>query len=458
MKVVLVNPPITTRIETVSKLGLRAPPLGLAYLGAMLEKENVDVTIIDAAVKEMSHSDVEEMLRSLNPDAIGVTSTTATINDALKTVTIAKQQCPQAVTVLGGCHVTFMPSETLASCPALDIGVMGEGEVTMSEIAKALKENTRFSAIDGIVYRKDGQIVVNKSRALIENLDAIPFPARHLLPMSRYTVLGQKTVLASMITSRGCPFHCIFCSSSLMYGKQFRSRSPENVVDEIEEIVTKYKTHALEFLDDTFTVNKHRAEEIARQIIQRKLDVRWIFGSRADLITKDLLNVFKKAGCYMFYLGVESGSERVLKTLKKGISLQQVRDALRAAREVGIEVTGSFIFGSPDETKADAMATINFAREAGFDFAQFTSMTPYPGTEVYELAKRDGLIMTEDWSKFTTIEPVMRTRQLDVKQISKLIFKAYKNFYLRGSFLTKQIMKGRFKIMIHVAKNYLLPS
>lgn len=218
MRVTLVNPPNTTDIETVSAIGLKAPPLGLAYIGAVLEKEAVDVTIIDAAVNEMSHKRLGEMLQKSNPDVVGVTSTTPTICDALKVVIISKRMCPKATTMRGGCHITFMPLGTMAFCPQLDIGILGEEESTVVELIHALECGRALDDLDGLVYRKGDALFKNRPRALIQDLDRVPFPARHLLPMDRYSVFGENMAESSLMTSRGCPFQCTFCSSSLMYG------------------------------------------------------------------------------------------------------------------------------------------------------------------------------------------------------------------------------------------------
>lgn len=455
MKVVLINPPITTNLETASILGLKAPPLGLAYIAGVLEKEGYDVKIIDAPALDISNEKLGAMLKKESPDVIGVTSTTPTIYDAVKAIITAKRSCPYTITVMGGYHITFLPEETMMMCPALDIGVIGEGEATMVDLLKSLEEKKPMSEVDGIVYRKDGKIVRNRPRKLIENLDEIPFPARHLLPLDRYTILGEKRRLGNVMTSRGCPFSCIFCSSSLFYGRRFRARSPKNVVDEIEELVYKYKIRSIEIVDDAFTINLKRAWEIAKEIINRGLDIWWACGARVDLVTKELLKMFKRAGCEVIYYGIESGSEKVLKILKKGITLEQVKKAVKWAKEVGMEVVGSFIIGTPGETKEDVMKTINFAKNCDIDFAQFTAMTPYPGTEVYEIAKREGLLLTKDWSKYTTILPVMKTKELSAKEISLLIEKAYRAFYLRPKFIIKQLMKGRLKWIFPVIKNYL---
>ncbi|HDI46267.1 MAG TPA: radical SAM protein, partial [Candidatus Methanomethylia archaeon] len=315
--------------------------------------------------------------------------------------------------------------------------------------ASSLKE------IKGIAFRDEGKVIVTPPRPLIQNLDEIPFPARHLLPMDKYTVLGQQTVIGHVMSSRGCPFRCIFCSSSRIFGRVWRGRSPKNVVDEIEELCDKWKAKHIEFADDTFTLNMKRAEEISKEIIRRGLDIFWACGARVDTLRRELVQWMKKAGCHVIYIGVESGSQRILNLLKKGIRLEQVIKAVKWLKEAGMEITASYVIGTPGETKEEVERTIKFAVKLDTDFAQFTAMTPYPGTEVYEYAKREGLLLTNDWSKFTTIKPVMRTKELSAEEIEKLVSRAYRKFYLRPKFLWRQLKKGRLPLIFLVLKNYL---
>ncbi len=400
----------------------------------------------------------------MKPDVIGITSITPTISDAIRTVIDSKAQLPGAITVMGGCHITALPLETMESCQSLDCGVIGEGETTLLELVRANESGSEIDGVDGVIHRlggsggKDGgrRIAINRMRRLTPDLDSIPFPARHLLPLDRYTILSKRAVIGSMITSRGCPYNCIFCSSSKFYGRAYRARSPKNVVDEIEELVRKYQLKFVEFIDDTMTLNGKRAESIAREIIRRRLDISWGFGSRVDLVTEDMLKLFKRAGCIMFYMGIESGSERIIRALKKGISLDQVKRAIACAKKAGIETTGTFILGSPWESRDDAVRTINFAKSCGIDFAQFTVLTPYPGTEAYEMACREGLLEESEWAKFTTIHPVMRTRHLGRDELAKLVGDAYKSFYLRGKFIMKMVGTRRLQWVVPVVKHYML--
>jgi len=453
LKVALVNPPAHQSFEIQSALGLNAPPLGLAYIGAVLERDGYDVTMIDAPISCESQEGVIKKLQSMKPDVIGVTSTTPNIGNAVSLITKIKQKMPGTVTVLGGCHITFLPEETMGMCPAIDVGVIGEGEATMLDLVRSVEDGRPLDAVDGIAIREGGKIRKTRPRRLIEDLDSLPFPARHLLPMEQYTALGERTPIGNVITSRGCPFRCIFCASSRIYGNTFRARSPENVVEEVSELVDKYRINFIEFVDDTFTINKKRSFRLAGLL--RKLDISWAFGSRVDTISSEVLQAFRRAGALMFYMGIESASERVLRIMRKGITLGQVRSAISSAKKAGLEVTGSFIIGTPGESKEEAMETIKFAIQSGIDYAQFTAMTPYPGTEVYDFAKANNLLETEDWSKFTTIKPVMRTFEMTAEEIRSLVSMAYRKFYLRPKFLVVQVAKRRILMLKPILKRYL---
>jgi radical SAM superfamily enzyme YgiQ (UPF0313 family) len=446
MKITLINPP-ASHVESLYVVGMKAPPLGLAYLASTLERSGHEVEIIDASALELSISQIKSVLEKDQPEIIGVTATTPTIYNAFKIVKAAKEVCPGSFTVLGGSHPSFQPTETLKECPYLDAVCVGEGEETIVELAEALKGNKCLSDVKGIAYKSKGNVMKNPPRPFIENLDSLPFPAWHLLPMGNYTLFGKKTVICHMMSSRGCPFQCIFCSSSLFFGKKYRARTAKNVVDEMECLISKYNPESIEFSDDEFTLNGKRVEDICSEIKRRGLDVWWACSSRVDTISTSLLKKMRAAGCFLIYFGIESGSQRILNYIKKGISIEQVRKAVRWTREAGIKTLGSFIIGFPDETKEEIEKTVRFSKELKLDYAQFSIATPYPGTELYEMAKRKRLLFTEDWSRYTAAKPVMAMKNLNIEELLRIFKKAYIRFYLSPAILLRNLNRNTFKVL-----------
>lgn len=443
MRVLLINPPAFS-VESYANAGVNAPPLGLAYIASVLETGGHEVEILDCQALELSLYHVRREIEARRPQVVGVTSTTPTIHSALGVVKAAKEIDRDIVTVIGGPHASFTPRETLNSCRELDFVVVGEGEYTTLELMKALAEGEAPEAVEGIAFRKAGSLVETPRRAYIMDLDRIPFPARHLLPMNRYKILGKNATVIHLISSRGCPFQCIFCSSSAMFGKVFRARSVANVIAEIEESLKKYKTRNVEFVDDTFTFNRGRVLEFCDEVRRRGLDISWGCSSRIDTITKEMMEKMKEAGCSIIFFGIESASQRTLNLIGKGVTVERAVKVIDWAREAGIETLASFVIGFPWETIEDMKCTIRFAKKLKPDFVEFSVATPYPGTPLYELAKGKGLLEVYDWSKYTTIKPVMRGEGFSIKDLRRLISISYGLFYLSPAFLTSQIKKRRW--------------
>ncbi|NIR86537.1 radical SAM protein [Candidatus Bathyarchaeota archaeon] len=451
MKIVLVNPP-TPHIESFLVLGITVPPLGLAYLAAVLEAEGHSVKIIDASALGMSMFEIKREIERNQPEIVGVTSTTPTIREALATLRTVKDVCPDAVTVLGGPHISFLTVETMGKCAQLDVSCVGEGEMTMLDLVRAVKRKASLSDVRGIAYRSNGSVKKTQPRPPISDLDGLPFPARHLLPMDRYSILGKKSTIGNIITSRGCPYSCVFCESSLLFGRRFRARSPKNVVDEMEQVIAEYKPKTIEFSDDLFTLNRRRAEAICDEIKRRGLDIPWACSSRVDTISPKLLQKMKEAGCMLIYYGVESGSQRILNQMGKGISVKQVMDAVKRTREAGIETLASFILGFPGETMNDIAKTIAFAKKLDIEYAQFSFATPYPGTELYNIAKEKGLLITEDWSEYTAGKPIIATNGCTKKDLKRIFMRAYKSFYLSPRTWLLHLRKGRLSFFLQAVQ------
>ena len=322
MDVLLINPYDENAVK--NGLGFITPPLNLMYLGGALENASMSVKIIDDDLEKLGHEEISRIASKIDPNVVGITATTSTIKNALNYSKLLKKVLPDSLIVIGGPHTTFQPVETLKSDDSLDAVVMGEGEATMIELAEKYCEtnNGKLNDIKGITYhdRKNDNIKMNPARPLIRDLDTIPFPARHLVPFESYGATQNES--SDMITSRGCVFSCGYCSSSLIMGKKFRSRSPKNVADEIQEIVDRYKIKNIAFMDDTFMLNKNRANLIADEIKSRGLDIGFVASSRVDMVDKTLIEKLKSAGLNTLYYGVESGSQRVLDSYEKGDNIE----------------------------------------------------------------------------------------------------------------------------------------
>jgi anaerobic magnesium-protoporphyrin IX monomethyl ester cyclase len=438
MKILLIMPPTDSAIKRV--VGTTGPPLGLAYLASMV-REDHDVRIIDGIAEELTFEDVMRILKKYDPDVVGITATTSAMYDAYAVAKIAKNLNENVFVVMGGPHVTFTPELTMRECPCIDAVVRGEGELTFKELVDALDKGRSLKGILGLSYqdKEAGKIRNEPPRPLIQNVDEIPIPSYDLLPMDRYKADG--TPFGTIMTSRGCPFNCVFCSSSLQFGKRWRGHSVERVIKELSILRYEYGRREIEFLDDTFTLNKVRAVKIAEAIKREGLDIRWTASSRVNTINEKVAKAMKEGGCHTVYFGIESGTQRILDFIGKGITPQQSLDAVKLAKRMGLRALGSFIIGFPDETREEIETTIKFAKKVGVDFAQFTIATPYPGTRLWQYAIEHDLLLTRNWRKYTTIDPVMKLKYFTPEQISKLLRKAYLSFYLRPKVLLKDLVE-----------------
>ncbi|MBO05866.1 MAG: hypothetical protein CMI58_02320 [Parcubacteria group bacterium] len=393
MKLVLIHPPAKTVVEKKDIPDYQH--IGLGYLASYLENAGIEVKVIDAKLERLSLEKVVEMTLIERPDVIGITAMTHEINQASETAIDIKKHVKAALFVVGGVHVTALPIETLSTYNVFDFGVIGEGELTLYELVEALSQRKRdFSNIDGIVYRNGSSIMVNKERSWIQDLDSLPFPAWHHFP---------KATVYRINTARGCPFPCVFCMRAS--GKTQRIRSPENVVSEMEYVIKERKPEEFKFSDETFTLNKNHVNKICDLLIEKNLhkEIKWVPTTRVDVVSFELLDKMKSAGCCGIEFGVESGNEKVLRTTRKNIYLDQARQAIFFAKKVGLHTAAAFILGHPNETFDTAYDTINFAAQLNPDVLQLGIMVPYPGTEVAKMAERgEGgyKILSNNWSDY----------------------------------------------------------
>ena len=441
MKILLVNPPQATRYPQ--------PPLGLAMVAAVLEKNGYLVKILDLPVSGFSENSLSTIIRQEKPDVVGVTAMTPTINSAASIVERVKECDSNITVVLGGAHATILPEETLKSIPEIDVIVRGEGEQTTLELVKVLEKNPdSLNQVLGITCRERGSVRSNPLGPPVSDLDTLPFPAFHLLPIGKYRLhppFGRRTPVMPIITSRGCPYRCIFCSKAV-FGKKYRSNSPVYIVNEVLFLMENFGVKEVKFYDDVFTLDKKRVVALCMQLKERGIDIPWSCETRVNVVDSDLLGVMKDAGCYMIEYGVESGNQRVLNSLKKDITLEQTIKAFELTRKAGIETVAYFMIGSPQETSETIQETVEFAKKLDSDFVQFSIATPYPGTELYSLALEDGQV-PEKWDEYVYADlksvdnPGFGTKTLSREELRAWNKKAYKAFYLRWRYVWKRLRK-----------------
>lgn len=435
MKITLINPPYPLNVHSHPAF----IPLGLAYLGAVAEKEGHQVTVIDCQAEKLTTDLFRQRISKEDPDIIGITATTLLYKSAMNLINMAREIHPKAVTVLGGSHGTFWDENALKEYPSLDVVVRREGEVTFIDLLNKLDSN--LSNVLGITFRKkDGSIFRTPDRPFIEDLDALPFPAHHLMPIDSLKRMGK--ILIPLITSRGCVYWCDFCSTVRMFGRGYRWRSPKNVVDEMQLVHDKYGVTQVTFYDDAFTVNRDRVLKICQELHDRKLEMTWDCGTRVDMVDRELLKTMHGAGCIAVWLGVESGSEAILGAMNKKIKLDQTRVAYKTAHDVGLMTIANVVLGFPGETEQTAKATIRFVKELNPDDVGFYVATPYPGTPMYDQVKANGWLRVTDFDKYDTAGPTFETPQLSMEKLAELRYKAYQQFYLRPGYVIKMMRRG----------------
>ncbi|MFC1932894.1 B12-binding domain-containing radical SAM protein [Chloroflexota bacterium] len=450
LKVALINPNQYTQYPQ--------PPMGLALIAAVLEKEGYQVKVLEANALKLKPEAVVSLVTDV--DVIGLTAMTPTINTAATIARHVKRAYPDLPVILGGAHATLLPGETLVTAPEIDIVVRGEGEETIVELLRALDCKQPLSEIAGISYRKASEIVSNPPRSKNIDLDSLPFLAYHLLPWRRYKPHpphGRTLPFGAIITSRGCPYRCSYCSKPI-FGSKFRGQSPERVIEEVAYHKGRFGIKEFAFYDDVFTFDKKRAHAIADEIMKRGLKIHWTCESRVNLVDKELLRHIKKAGCYSIAYGIESGSQEILNTLDKDINPEQVEEAVRLSQDTGLQTIGYFMLGSPGESPESIRQTIQFAKKLKLDFAQFSVTTPYPGTKLYDLYL-DGRNGDIPWESFVYagsgggITPVFESSLLNRDDIQHWTRQAYKEFYLRPSYLWQRLKQirslGDFKLNVN---------
>lgn len=394
-----------------------APPLGVTYVAAAFAAAGAEVKILDYIVSRYTPEKLKAELDEFRPDVVGSTSVTLNFYGAAEIVRTAKNHNPDIVTMMGGPHVSFDAENTLTAYPEIDLIVRGEGEQTIAELTPRLKDRNAWPEIKGITFRQNGRLIVTPQREFIDDLDTLPLPARHLLPLSRYQALGYPI---SIITSRGCPYSCIFCQGRRMVGKKVRKSSAARIVDEIEQILS-YGINRINIADDLFASDKARVTEICGEIQKKGLSFTWSAFARVNTVDRETLQIMKETGCDSVSFGVESGNPEMLKRIRKKITLDQVRQAVKLCNDVGMIAHTSFVVGLPGESVETLEETKRFASSLGSLYG-YHFLTPFPGTTVREEVDHYDLeILTHDWSRYDANRAIVRTSSLSQEQINAFV-------------------------------------
>ncbi len=452
MRVLLINPPrdhelLGNNPAIIDEERGYNPPLGLLYVAAYLMRHrDHHVDVLDAQVEELSYTSLRDEIVRRRPDVVGITAMTFTLLDVIETARLVKSINASTPVVLGGPHVHLFPDETL-DLPEVDYVVMGEGEVTFAELLDRIGDVPGLAQVRGIAFRSDNGVVRTEPRALDEDLDALPFPARELTPFRKYSsVIARRSPITTMFTSRGCPYQCIFCDRPHL-GKRFRARTAMGVVDEMEECVG-LGIHEFLVYDDTFTIQRQRVLDICDEIIRRKLDIGWDVRARVNTVDEEMLRKMRQANCERVHFGVEAGTDRVLKVLQKGITLAQVERAFHWSKQAGISTLAYFMIGAPTETRADVLQTIEFAKKLAPDFVHITIVTPFPGTQLYRMGLEQGVLSHDFWREFAAhptadFQPEYWERDMARDELFELLDRAYKSFYGRPDYVVKRLFQVR---------------
>jgi radical SAM superfamily enzyme YgiQ (UPF0313 family) len=447
-KVLLINPPSEFKTPLL--------PLGLAYIAAFLKTKGIEVSVIDAWAEQMSFEKLKERLSQKQADIVGIYIVSPRYNEGKMTIELCRKVFPKAMIAAGGPHPSAVPDEMLKENHGLDICVIGEGEITMYELAENLKNKSDLSTIDGIAFRnkQNNEIVRTRPRDFIKNLDELPFPARELFPLEKYKThppYGRKNPYFSIMTIRGCPFQCAYCSKDV-FKDNFRFASPKRVCDELEELISKYNAKEIHFYDDDFTINMERAGQICDEILKRGIKIRWSCTTRVDLVNEALLKKMKQAGCWMIAYGVESGNQKILDAINKGYTVEKVVESFALTKKIGILTLGYFMVGLPGETKETVQETLALAKKISPDFSSWGILVVYPGSRLFKFIKEGkykGRLRTLDENGnlagtfFGKGNYLLFEDNLTLKELREAVKRANIELYLRPKYIFQSLKNIR---------------
>jgi anaerobic magnesium-protoporphyrin IX monomethyl ester cyclase len=433
--------------------GKRLPPIGLMYVAAALEKAGFQVQMLDNYLQNKTADEFKAHIAKINPKIVGITCGSATFRRCVESAKAIKAALPNCKIVVGGWHGSYLP-ETLLANPEIDYVVMGEGERAIVELANAITSgnDTAAMSIAGVACQRQGKNILNQPK-FIENMDEIPYPARHLLQLEQYdrTIEFLKAKPADVMSiSRGCVFNCGFCETRKLWGNMCRSFSPKRVIGEIQDLQTRYGTKGIYFINDNFTLHKKETLELCNMMVESKLDLEWVCDTRVDIVNQELLAAMSKAGCKTIWFGVESGSPRILQRIGRNTTLQQIEDAFKLCHKNGVEVACSFMLGLPDETLADMEASLSFAKKLDPDWCQFNIFIAYPDSKLYQEMLQS--------KKFTQLDEFLisvKTDEYDFESLSQIQRRFFREFHRRPGQILKRVKREG---VVNFAKRRLHPG
>jgi radical SAM superfamily enzyme YgiQ (UPF0313 family) len=442
------------------------PPIGIGYLAAVSREAGYDVAFLDCILKKLDYESFEKELRRLMPDVVAVSAFSHDIPSARKTASVVKKVNPEIKVIVGGPHPSGMPQDTLNILQDVDFAFKGEAERSIVKLLKFIENKEGdVREIRGLIWREGDKIRVNE-QDFPENLDEIPYPAWDLMKPGDYPdapqgVIFRQSPVAPILITRGCPFRCTFCAGWTVTGRKIRSRSINNVKGEIELLYNKYGVREIHILDDNFSMNIDFVKEFCKWLIETGWHISWCCpnGLRCDTLDEETVRLMKRSGCYYISIGVESGSDRVLQDMKKGLSSDKIRAQVKMITDAGMDVNGFFILGYPGETEEDIRKTIDFSKELDLTRAAFYSYMPLPGTESYERLLELKEIRAIDFDKMTEMTVAYAPRGISREKLKQLQRKAHLEFYLRPKIMFKLLKEiksvNQLKYIIKRAKAYL---
>lgn len=456
MKILLVKPPSDTHFVML--------PIGIGYIASYLKSKvnGIESYFLDCLREGYDHEKFTDYIKKLKPDLVGITAFSVEIDSAIRCCEIAKTIDKGIITVIGGPHATFMPEEVLSN-NSVDFIFRNEAEISFSQFIEELKGQRKFEEIPNIGYKKNGQIRLNPIR-LPEDLDLLPFPDYEFMGLRLYpkTYKMRYYPSAPILTSRGCPFPCTYCSGGKLSGKKFRARSPQNIIDEIKFLKANYNIREFEIWDDNFTLDKKRTNDFCDLLLKENINLPWWCpnGLRVETLDEALIRKMKKSGLYSIAIGIESGSEKIQKDMKKNLNFEKVREVAQLGNKYGIRMEGFFILGYPTETKDDILKTIKLSKELPLKRASILLFQPLVGSEIYDTLKKEGRLEGIDlhnaeYSKPTILPDGLKSLQ-ELKNLQK---RAILEFYMRPKvlpgFIIENLSPGQLKHIWAMTKKYL---